>query len=125
MNHTGGGAIRLQTTPRYDSTLAISQGNFQQILKRHKHGTTLAADGTSTSKLSTPEPEENTVTLGDTVSQKIGIVSLKDYHRNHHNFNDPRSDRESNIEELIINQSDRSRHGGHSALNDEFLDLKN
>ena len=24
MNHTGGGAIRLQTTPRYDSTLAVS-----------------------------------------------------------------------------------------------------
>ena len=63
MEHTGGGAIRLQTTPRYDSTLAISHINLEQMLQRQK----AKAEGTTTSKLSTPEPEEDTVILGDTV----------------------------------------------------------
>ena len=47
---------------------------------------------------------------------KNNKLTLKDLQHRH------RSDRES---ELMINQSDLSRHGGHSALNDEFIDMKN
>ena len=90
-------------------------------------------EGTATSKLSTPDPEEDTVALGDTerhqminqggdtetIVMGINKLSLQDLQRQRH-----RSNRES---ELIINQSDLSRHGGrhHSALNEEFIDMKN
>ena len=47
----------------------------------------------------------------------INKLSLQDLKRQRH-----LSNRDS---ELIINQSDLSRHGGHSALNDEFIDIKN
>lgn len=48
----------------------------------------------------------------------INKISLKGFHRHH------KSDQESN-NELIINQSNLMQHGGHSALNEEFKNLKN
>ena len=64
------GIIRLQTTPRYDSTMAISQSALR-LRQRMK-------EASSQSKLSTPDPEEDTVTagLGDTAVQDVSAMNM-------------------------------------------------
>lgn len=130
MGHGDRQKARMQTTPRYDSTFAVSHNNnnLEQILKRLKASKAVKA-GTATSKLSTPDPEEDTVVLGEDVNPRRGFDSdtilmglnkllMQDYN----NLIRHRSDRES---EHLINQSDLSRCGGLSAINDEFMELKN